>query len=309
MEPRVDESVVLPDGRLLAYCEWGAADGQPVVYVNGSPGSRLWIPDEEATDAAGARIISFDRPGIGASEPKPFRALADVAHDVSALTDVLDIDRFAVIGFSTGGIYAAACGALLGERVTTVSIVATRFLAAYNFGERPHAADHLDPEERAIYDAARTNPPAAAELCVEQDAEWVEQMRTRPESIWDGPPDERAPEGDRWFWRDADRTADFYDDTREALRQGVEGYKWESLDVFLPWGFRLTDIRVPVTIWWGLQDSRYQGERRELEKWVEDQIPDCCVMTWEDAGHMGIVKHWREVLDGAVHARRHPSGG
>ena len=304
VDPRVDETVVLPDGRRLAYCEWGEADGEPVLFIAGSPGSRLWIPDPEATDAAGVRLISFDRPGIGASDAKDCRTLADVARDVAALGDALDLRDFSVIGFSTGGIYAAACGALLGDRTTSVSIVATRFLAAYNFEERPDAARELDDSERAIYDLARENPVAAAELCAEQDAGWIEELRESPESIWDGPPEERAPEGDRWFWRDPVRTGPFYDDTREALRQGVEGYKWESLDVFLPWGYRLGEIRVPVTIWWGLQDVRYQGHRREREKWVERQIPDCRIVTWPDAGHMGIVKHWRDVLDGTLQRGR-----
>ena len=31
----------LRDGRDLAYCEFGAADGHPVFYAHGSPGSRL----------------------------------------------------------------------------------------------------------------------------------------------------------------------------------------------------------------------------------------------------------------------------
>jgi pimeloyl-ACP methyl ester carboxylesterase len=244
MEPVVDEVLDLQDGRRLAYCEWGSREGAPVVFINGSPGSRLWIPDERVTEDRGVRLVTFDRPGTGRSDPKAPRRLSDVPLDVAALADALEIERFPVIGYSTGGVYAAACAALLGPRVTGAAIVSTRHLALYNVGERPESYDELDAESRAVYDLAQQDPLAAAEHCKQQDAEWVEQLRERPESIWDGPAEERAPEGDRWFWRDAERTASFYSSMREALSQGIEGYKWESLDVFLPWGLpTLRDLR------------------------------------------------------------------
>jgi len=297
MKPSVDDFVTLNDGRRLAYCEWGHREGAPVVFINGSPGSRLWIPDQRVTEDRGVRLITFDRPGIGLSDPKAYRTLADIAIDVASLADALGIDRFPVIGFSAGGVYAAACAGVLGDRVKSTTIVNTRHLALYNVSERPESYDELDAESRAVYELAQRDALAAVALCKEQDAEWVEQLRERPESIWDGPPEERAPEGDRWFWRDQERCASFYDNTREALRQGIDGYKWESLDIFLPWGFRLSEISVSVTIWYGLQDARFQGHGLELEKWVEARIPACTVVTWDDAGHMGIVKHWGTVLD------------
>ena len=297
MGPRLDSAIGLPDGRRLAYCEWGSAEGPPVMFINGSPGSRIWIPDAQATEAAGVRLVSFDRPGIGGSDPKACRTLADIAGDVEALARHLHLSHFPVVGYSTGGVYAAACGALVADRVTQVSIVATRFLAEYNHEERPESVAGFGEDERAVYDLAQRDPAAAGELCAEQDAEWVDQMREHPESIWEGPAEERAPEGDRWFWRDRRRTGEFYADTREALRQGIDGYKWESLDIFLPWGFRLSDIGVPVTLWWGLQDARYSEERRPLERWVQERIPVCRTVAWPDSGHMGIAKHWREVLE------------
>ena len=56
-------TIVLADGRTLAYEEFGSTDGSPVVLFHGLPGSRLFLPGP--TDAA--RIITFDRPGYGES--------------------------------------------------------------------------------------------------------------------------------------------------------------------------------------------------------------------------------------------------
>ena len=109
--PRADATIMLADGRALAYCEWGDPTGSPVLLVHGGPGSRLLCPDEDATVAAGVRLLTVDRPGYGGSAPRPDPTLLDWADDVQALADRLGLERFAVVGFSAGGGYALACTA------------------------------------------------------------------------------------------------------------------------------------------------------------------------------------------------------
>ena len=84
-----DASVRMPDGRRLAYTEWGLPEGKPVMYFHGTPGCRMWCPDEDATSAAKVRLIMPDRPGIGRSDPLEPRTLADWPKDVVALADAL----------------------------------------------------------------------------------------------------------------------------------------------------------------------------------------------------------------------------
>lgn len=69
--PKVDRTIRLQDGRQMAYSEWGALDGEPVVVLHGAPGSRLFCPDEQATEAARVRLLTIDRPGYGRSDPTP----------------------------------------------------------------------------------------------------------------------------------------------------------------------------------------------------------------------------------------------
>jgi pimeloyl-ACP methyl ester carboxylesterase len=38
---KTDNSLTLPDGRKVAYAEFGQPDGYPVLYFHGSPSSRL----------------------------------------------------------------------------------------------------------------------------------------------------------------------------------------------------------------------------------------------------------------------------
>lgn len=58
------QSIHVANGRALAYEEFGAAEGRPVLYFHGTPGSRLKVLllAEEA-QRLGLRLIALDRPG------------------------------------------------------------------------------------------------------------------------------------------------------------------------------------------------------------------------------------------------------
>ena len=105
-------AVTLPDGRELAYEEYGDPAGFPVLSFHGGLSSRLdAAPANEAARRMGVRLVSPDRPGMGLSTYQPGRRLLDWPADVTHLTDALGIGRFAVMGWSAGGPYAAACAA------------------------------------------------------------------------------------------------------------------------------------------------------------------------------------------------------
>ena len=119
-------SVTLPDGRELAYEVYGDPAGDPVLSFHGGLSSRLdAAPAHQAALDLGVRLISPDRPGIGRSTFQPGRRLLDWPADVAALTEALGIDRFAVMGWSCGGPYAAACGARMSDRVTAVGLLSS----------------------------------------------------------------------------------------------------------------------------------------------------------------------------------------
>lgn len=77
-----------------------------------------------AAAEAGIRLIAPDRPGMGGSDFQPGRRVIDWPADVAALAEHLALERFAVLGYSGGAPFAAAVGAMLPERVRSVSLVA-----------------------------------------------------------------------------------------------------------------------------------------------------------------------------------------
>ena len=107
----------LGDGRTLRAYDTGAngADDRLAVFWHhgslnvGAPPEPLFAAAEEL----GIRWVSYDRPGYGGSTRRPDRDVASAAGQASAVADALGIDRFTVMGHSSGGSHALACAALL----------------------------------------------------------------------------------------------------------------------------------------------------------------------------------------------------
>jgi hypothetical protein len=102
-EPVADRSIQLTDGRTLAFTEWGDLDGPPVVFFTARPDRGLFCPDIAATQATGVHLVILGPTGL-----RPIGCTAGHADDArldrrrDQLADALDLDRFGVIGWSSG---------------------------------------------------------------------------------------------------------------------------------------------------------------------------------------------------------------
>lgn len=119
-----DHTIKLKDGRTLGYAEFGDPKGKPVFFLHGWPGCRFHALNiDEAAKEARVRVISPDRPGYGLSDFQPNRILLDYPSDIMELANQLKIKKFAVLGVSGGGPYAAVCAYKIPHRLTKVGIV------------------------------------------------------------------------------------------------------------------------------------------------------------------------------------------
>lgn len=160
MNESQNRSVLLPDGRRLAYAEYGDPDGQVVVWIHGLPGSRLdWsIGNGPALlTELGLRLIAPDRPGFGRSTPHNRRTHASFATDLDSLTDALGIETSTLLGYSAGAPYALAAahaktGHLHVDGVVLVSPIGPR--------STPHFGDGLGQTDKVMLTLARVPPVA-----------------------------------------------------------------------------------------------------------------------------------------------------
>src|SRR6266481_476899 len=116
--------VTLQGGAVVAFQEYGDANGTPVIFCHGWPSSctMAQLTDEPAR-ALGVRIISPDRPGISGSSMQLDRKLSDWPSLVERLVDDLEIGEFRVLAISGGAPYAYATAVAIPERVRAIAIV------------------------------------------------------------------------------------------------------------------------------------------------------------------------------------------
>ena len=123
------QRIRLRDGRSLAWREYGDREGYPVLFAHGNLNSRLfqacWDREQVITEAAGARVIAVDRPGYGDSDYVHDRHYLDWGRDIEQLMQYLELTRFAVLGFSSGGPNAMACAVRLENSVAACGLVSS----------------------------------------------------------------------------------------------------------------------------------------------------------------------------------------
>jgi pimeloyl-ACP methyl ester carboxylesterase len=152
--------LTLPDGRLLAVDDVGDPTGWPVLYLHGTPDSRLARhPDDGLAAACGVRLLAVDRPGSGGSTPHPEATLCSIGRDLAALLDHLGLEGAALLGWSAGGLFALAAATVLGPRAQAVSLV----------GPVPPVEAYADPAVVAALSPSRRHfVEMAAELPVRE---------------------------------------------------------------------------------------------------------------------------------------------
>ncbi|MBT8240436.1 MAG: alpha/beta hydrolase [Acidimicrobiia bacterium] len=268
----LDTAMELPDGRVLAYTDCGAPTGPPVIYFHGAPMSRLdLVGSDDAFRALGVRNLSPDRPGYGGSSPQPGRGLDDWPADVLGLADHLGLDRFAVIGWSSGGPYAVACAALLPDRVCAAGVVA----GVTDFGWDGAWDGYVEAEVTVM----RLADESAA-------TDWyTEHYGADGAGLFDEDAGDFAP-ADAAMFEDEAMAAGFFATAGEAFRQGVAGYAQDVTVQGRPWPFDPAMISVPVSVLHGEADTLVPIAH---SRHTTEVIPTATLTTFADHGHLSIV--------------------
>ena len=254
----------LHDDRALGYAEYGDSQGKTLFYFHGHPGSRFearFLAD--AAMQAGMRLIGIDRPGMGLSSYKTGRHILDWPNDVLELADSLQIDHFAVVGFSGGGPYAAACAYKIPERLTTCGIVSGvghvgLFLS---FVSRWLPWLFLPMTKRLFQDE-----PRAQETLARFAGRWAE-------------PDRRS------FLQPGIKEL-MAASLVEALRPGARGAAYDGTLLGGSWGFNLEEITFPICLWHGELDKNIPVESVRV---IAERIPHLKATYYPNESHISLI--------------------
>ncbi|KKI18423.1 MULTISPECIES: alpha/beta fold hydrolase [unclassified Leucobacter] len=275
-------SVRTPDGRVLAGASFGPADGEPVLFIAGAATGRSMAFGEDLLEALGVRLLTMDRPGMGASDADTGRTLASTVDDyrefVSAALGNADA-RVPVVANSQGGVFglgAAAAG------------WATRLVLVSPADELAHPAIRaiLPAEATGLADLAQQDPAAAAEVLAGFDAEAMEQM------VLSG----SGPE-DRAFYA----APAFLERYRSALAEGFAnegaGYIRDTLIAMRAWNLPFDRIGVPVSVLFGAKDLTHSPDHGEV---LASRIPGARRIVFADAGGALLWTHARAALEAVL---------
>lgn len=257
-----------------------------MVFLHGTPGSRVGpFPRGRVLYELGVQLISFDRPGYGGSDRMASRLVSDVAADVLAIANHLGAERFAVLGRSGGGPHALACAAMLPDRVTRAGVLVSI---------APQAAEGLDwfagMAESNVHEY--TTAAAEPESLIRELAQVAAKIKADPTShvATLGP---ELPESDRRVVADSGIRALLAKNFAEALRHSAAGWIDDALAFCSPWGFDLSDIRVPVLLWHGEDDVFSPAAHA---RWMAEQIPGAELWIRPGTAHFGALEVIADVL-------------
>lgn len=277
-----DQTIRLRDGRRLGYAEWGDRGGLPLLYFHGWPGSRLeGRLGDEAARATGVRVIALDRPGMGLSDYQPSRSLADWPDDVLQLAAALGLERFAVLGISGGGPYAAVCAWKLSRQLTRAGIVSC--LAPL---DAPGAVAGMGRRNRLSFQLVGRHAILRRTLF----AAMAVSVRRHPDRVL-----ERGVGAavDKKYLDRPDVRKILAESLSEAFRGGSRGGAWEMGLYVRPWGFCLEDIRTPVRLWHGEQDANAPVT---MGRYLASIIPGCQATFYPGEGHLHFIDRLPEIF-------------
>jgi len=235
----------LADGRILAWREFGDPGGWPILGVHGSPDSSVvWTLLDDAARRAGARVIAPDRPGFGSSTPKRDRSILDWVDDLDALTDHLELASFRLLAISGGSPYALAVAVAHPDRVDRLGLMSVispldapgvtqgaNAQVRFTFWAARRAPFLLGPMGRLMANLTLRDPDRAAERLIAMRPPADREIIRRPEVM-------------------------------SVLRENLpnqfkdpESMALEMRNAARPWGFELSEVMVPTTIWQGGLDD------------------------------------------------------
>ncbi|KAJ3469483.1 hypothetical protein MRS44_003548 [Fusarium solani] len=294
--------------RLISWAEFGSPNGRPIIYLHGTPSSRLECAEfhQELHDR-NIRLIAPDRPGFGRSEVHPARTIGGYANDVRALAQQLNLSEYAVMGQSGGGPYALACARYIRPEEGLRAVAVLGGLSPFESGfEGAHWATAFSlkmakwtpgllgfflrlpiPSRKGNFTGPleewAVDPSMLAEAEKTQQA-FVNTMKGREKEIMSKPGAVHH------------LTTTFV----EATIQGVDAHLYESKLFAQEWDFKLQDItfasesKRPLIMWYGTEDV---NTTVHMGKWIADRVAGSQLREVEGETHNTLVVKFVDYCD------------
>lgn len=289
------QMIELSDERCLGYAEYGDLNGEPVIYIHGSLGSRLEaaFAEEEHLIELGIRLICVDRPGMGLSNFQPDRQILDLPDDILELANHIGLAKkqFTILGGSGGGPYALACAYKIpSERLKCCSVVSG--LGPYEFDKTG-----MDSRSKNQLFIARYFPwlyrlllwfMMGRKAKNENRKWWGKNFQKLHKSL--PLPDQEVVLNVRIVDRMIEKTI-------EAFQQGSKGPAHDFKLYTKPWGFKLEDIplETKIFLFHGELDANVPVS---MARTISQQLLNCKSKFFPNEGHLSVlINNFTEIFN------------
>lgn len=282
-----ESHIILPDGRKLAYTKFGDRAGRTVFYFHGAPSSSLepLLVGDEVWNKWGLRIIAPDRPGMGGSDFQPDRSFSDWPQDVIALAHALGLEQFAVLGNSGGAPYVAVCAARIPERLSAAVIVSGGLRMDW-----PEAKNNM-PFVNRLFMILADKAPLLLRLLLKTMKGSSEGKREKELAQLK----KRVPTADYAAFAVPGRIEALHEMMNACLRQGTKGAAWDMRLYMREFGFRLSEIKMPLKWFHGERDA---NAPIALAHRVISELASAELMTYETQAHLStLCNHTDEIAE------------
>ncbi len=253
----MDESVLAAERR-VGYCLYNRGAARRALFQYGTPGTR-WLSPQliAAAGSAGFELLVIDRPGYGATSRRPGRRIVDVLGDVRTVLDAVGWDRFTVWGGSGGAPHALAIAARLPDRVTACASVV---------GLAPHDAPGLQwyagmsPGNVEEFQAAARGEHVYRPLVQRLAADALASVEAGGSQVAG---DYQLPEVDRRALAARHAEDGYLERMILTYRHGVDGWIDDCIALTRPWGFELSELTAPTSVWYGTADVLASRDHHE----------------------------------------------
>lgn len=240
--------ITLPDGRRLAYTEYGERTGYPLFHCHSHGSSRLEAASfHREAKQAGFRIIAIDRPGIGLSDFHNKTSVVAFTQDLSFLAEHLRCNRFGLLASGAGTPYALAIADQCPERVSVLLGMSSSF--------------PVFTEQGSVFQRLLRCGAAAALRCSIVLRHWRGPL---PHGRYLQRLLGSLPYADRRVFENPRVLELLENDVREALRQGARGVANDSALQFSSLPLDFAALNTPCHFWQGSAEgssARVRAER------------------------------------------------
>ncbi|KAF5747885.1 hypothetical protein HS088_TW05G00615 [Tripterygium wilfordii] len=290
LHPPSANRIQLPDGRYMAYHELGVSADRarftmiaPHAFLSsrltGIPGIKTSLLEE-----FGVRLVTYDLPGFGESDPHSARNLNSSAVDMLNLANGVGInDKFWVLGYSSGSMHAWAALRYIPSRIAGAAMIAP-LINPYEPGmfreEMRTTWEHWQPRKKLMFVLARRFPKILSFFYRRSFLSGNHGQIDKWMSVSFGQKDGLLIEEPIFeeFW---------HRDVEESIRQGsTKPFIEEAVQQVSAWGFSLIDLQV-----------QKKCQRKGILPWLSFMYSqEECELT----GFLGPIHVWQGMDDRVV---------